>query len=180
MEIKTITDRITCIVATLPNNPLKSLNAYIVRGDRRNMLIDTGFHLDETFSDLKEGIRELGVDMARTDIFLTHCHADHTGNAGRIASESSTIYASAIDKELIDSFISDNEGLKQYMTGQMSRLGFPESKNASSLSKNPSVKNNEPDVFAISAVEESHIFDLGGVRLRCIYTPGHTPGHMCL
>lgn len=29
-------------------------------------------------------------------------------------------------------------------------------------------------------VEEGHVFDLGGVRLRVLHTPGHTPGSICL
>lgn len=28
--------------------------------------------------------------------------------------------------------------------------------------------------------EDGHIFDLGGVKLRVIHTPGHTPGSICL
>jgi glyoxylase-like metal-dependent hydrolase (beta-lactamase superfamily II) len=45
---------------------------------------------------------------------------------------------------------------------------------------NPAVQNNEPVTFEIEPVGEDHVFDLGGVRARTIYTPGHTPGHMCL
>jgi hydroxyacylglutathione hydrolase len=29
-------------------------------------------------------------------------------------------------------------------------------------------------------VEEGHVFDLGGIRLRVLHTPGHTPGSICL
>mgnify|MGYP000849893497 CR=1 FL=1 len=32
----------------------------------------------------------------------------------------------------------------------------------------------------IVPVEEGHVFDLGGVRLRVLHTPGHTPGSICL
>jgi glyoxylase-like metal-dependent hydrolase (beta-lactamase superfamily II) len=180
MNIYNVTDRISRVVVTLPNNPLRSLNSYIVHGNDRNLLIDTGFHLDVSFKDLTEGLHALDIDMERTDIFLTHCHADHTGNAGRIASDESVIYASAVDKVLINRFVTDNAGLKKFFYDQMCLAGFPEDKAAPSLGVNPAIKNNEPVAFMMTSVDEDHIFDLGGVRLRAFYTPGHTPGHMCL
>jgi glyoxylase-like metal-dependent hydrolase (beta-lactamase superfamily II) len=178
--MKTITDRIERINVRLPDNPLKSLNSYIVKGDDRNLLIDTGFHLPESFSDLREGIRALSIDMEHTDIFLTHCHADHTGNAGRIASASSVIYASSIDKALIEMFVEEHDGLVRYFDDCMVRDGFPDAERESSLSANPAAHNNERNPFTIAAIEDGHVFDLGGICLRALCTPGHTPGHMCL
>ncbi|MDR1573956.1 MAG: MBL fold metallo-hydrolase [Clostridiales Family XIII bacterium] len=180
MNTEKITNRIERFKIRLPNNPLKNLNCYVIKGDDRNLLIDTGFHLPESFADLQEGIRALEVDMRRTDIFLTHCHADHTGNAGRIASASGVIYASAVDKTLTESFVRDHDALVRYFDACMVRDGFPETERALSLSTNPAAHNNERALFPIVAVPEGHSFDLGGVCLHTISTPGHTPGHMCL
>ena len=62
------------IPVPLPGNPLRNLNAYLIRGDR-NLLVDTGFRQEECRTALKAGLAELGVDMANTDIFLTHLHS---------------------------------------------------------------------------------------------------------
>ncbi len=32
----------------------------------------------------------------------------------------------------------------------------------------------------VRPLEEGHVFDLGGVRLEVLHTPGHTPGSICL
>ena len=180
METQIITDRINRIKIRLPNNPLKTLNSYVVKGDSRNLLIDTGFHLDESFLDLREGLDSLSVDMARTDIFLTHCHADHTGNAGRIASDTSRVYSSAIDKKLVEFMVNRNDDLVKHFDSNMIRDGFPKEERNLSLKVNPAARNNERTQFSLTGVDDGHIFDLGGLRLRTIYTPGHTPGHMCL
>ena len=29
-------------------------------------------------------------------------------------------------------------------------------------------------------IEDGEIFELGNVKIRCVLTPGHTPGHVCL
>jgi glyoxylase-like metal-dependent hydrolase (beta-lactamase superfamily II) len=180
MATEIITDRISRIIVRLPKNPLRSLNSYIVRGDDRNLLIDTGFHINESYNDLREGLADLSIDMGRTDIFLTHCHSDHGGNAGRIKSPSSVVYASEIDAVLTDRIVGDHDGLERYFFNQMTRQGFPGEESVESIMANPAVQNNEPTPFDITPVGEGHVFDLGGVRLRVVYTPGHTPGHACL
>jgi glyoxylase-like metal-dependent hydrolase (beta-lactamase superfamily II) len=180
MNINAVTDRISRIVIALPNNPLRSLNSYVVHGNNRNLLIDTGFHLEESFKDLIEGIHALNIDMRRTDIFLTHGHADHAGNAWRVASDKSEIFVSTADKVLIDRFVTGDAELMRFFYDQMCRSGFPEEKIASSLGVNPAIQHNEPAEFMMTPVDEDHIFDLGGVCLRAFCTPGHTPGHMCL
>jgi hydroxyacylglutathione hydrolase len=34
--------------------------------------------------------------------------------------------------------------------------------------------------ITVVPMEENHVFDLGGIRLRVLHTPGHTPGSVCL
>ena len=92
-----IEDNIYTIPVPLPNNPLRSLNSYVIKGEDRNLLIDTGFRLEACRQALTEGLAELDVDMSVTDIFLTHMHADHTGLAVDLASESSRLYISRED-----------------------------------------------------------------------------------
>ena len=42
------------------------------------------------------------------------------------------------------------------------------------------VKYLATDAHPFTAIDEGYIFDLGGVKLEVIWTPGHTPGHICL
>lgn len=84
------------IAVPLPNNPLKSLNAYVITGER-NLLIDTGFRQDACREALLSGLQTLGVSMEHTDIFLTHLHSDHTGLAPEIRGRGTRIYIGARD-----------------------------------------------------------------------------------
>ena len=63
----------------LPNNPLRSLNSYLIKGGDKNLLIDTGFNQPECRAAMDEGLRELGFSMEDTDIFVTYIHGDHSG-----------------------------------------------------------------------------------------------------
>ncbi|HWQ61139.1 MAG TPA: MBL fold metallo-hydrolase, partial [Negativicutes bacterium] len=81
----------------LPNNPLKTLNSYVITGPERNLVVDTGFNRPECLAAMRAGLQELAVDLARTDFFITHLHADHSGLAATLATVTSRVMCSAVD-----------------------------------------------------------------------------------
>jgi len=61
---------------------------WLIRGEGRNILLDTGFHRERWFENFKvtdflrpdEAVRQAGVDPAQiTDVILSHAHWDHMG-----------------------------------------------------------------------------------------------------
>ena len=86
-----IEDNIYTIPVPLPGNPLKCLNSYVIKDGKRSLVIDTGFRMPECREALTTGLAELGIDMNKADIFLTHLHSDHTGLAPELASPSHTL-----------------------------------------------------------------------------------------
>ena len=63
----------------LPKNPLKALNSYLIKGDGRFLIIDTGMNREECQNAMFTALEELKVDLKKTDFFITHIHADHLG-----------------------------------------------------------------------------------------------------
>ena len=175
---KEIFKNIYLIEVPLPNNPLKNLNSYFIRGEKRNLLVDTGFNSDICYEALVQGLEEIHADMKNTDIFLTHLHSDHTGLCKRIASESSKIFIGSIDKTYLEYF---SKGTYWDDTrDKFIKQGFSDNEFKMNKENNPIVKYAPPADTVYTAVEDGHVFDLGGLKLETIYTPGHTPGHMCL
>ncbi|WZL73874.1 MBL fold metallo-hydrolase [Clostridiaceae bacterium 35-E11] len=91
--IEKILDDIYRIEVPLPENPLKRLNAYLIKGVKRNLLIDTGFNRKECKERLLTALTALNVAMDNTDIFITHLHADHSGLASAIMTEHTYVFA---------------------------------------------------------------------------------------
>ena len=89
------------IPVPLPNNPLRCLNSYVIKDDKRSLVIDTGFRMPECLEAMTTGLNELGIDMNNADIFLTHLHSDHSGLAPDLASSSSHIFISRTDGEML-------------------------------------------------------------------------------
>ena len=60
-----------------PGTLLGSVNAYVIKGRERNLIIDPGMNLDACMQTMDEGLRQIGVDAATSDFFITHSHPDH-------------------------------------------------------------------------------------------------------
>lgn len=94
-----ITSNLWRLDIPLEGNPLKNLNSYLLVGQDRSLLIDTGFRQDSCRRALTDQLVETGVDRERLDIFLTHLHSDHTGLAPEFVGRQGNIYISTIDGE---------------------------------------------------------------------------------
>ena len=125
----------------LPESPLKYLNSYVLKSPDRNLIIDTGLNRRECLEAMQSGLAELSVDLKRTDIFITHLHADHFGLVNKLAGDSNRIFFSRPEKELIESW----EGFES-MIAYGGRNGFPEDQLRAALDKHPG-KNTAPSGY---------------------------------
>jgi glyoxylase-like metal-dependent hydrolase (beta-lactamase superfamily II) len=159
----------------LPGNPLKAINSYIVKGNGRFLMIDTGMNRPECMAAMQEYIKELGVDLQKTDFFITHLHADHLGLVSDLAGNDSKIYFNYPDAEIIRS--SDNW---QKMMDTALTNGFPASELQNAINRHPGKMYHARRPFDLTLLREGDMIEIGEYRFRCIETPGHTEGHLCL
>jgi len=159
----------------LPKNPLKSINSYVIRGKDRNLIIDTGMNRPECKEVLFPALKELAIDLQRTDLFVTHLHADHFGLTGDLATDTSKCYLGHADAAIVKGVRHWEEFLNFFTLN-----GFPESVLKESLSKHPGVIYSPSRLVEITPVDDGQIIEAGDFELECIETPGHSPGHMCL
>lgn len=166
------------IKVPLPGNPLKNINSYLIKGVDRNLLIDTGFNMPVCYDALKKGLNDLNVNMKHTDIFLTHLHADHSGLASSIASDHTKVFIGETDKKGMESFFKTEHW--NLINEKYLAFGFPQEELDENKSKNPAAIYMPANRIEYTGIWDGFVIDLGNYRLRCIGTPGHTPGHMCL
>lgn len=166
------------IEVCLPNNPLKALNSYFIKGEDRNLIIDTGFNRDECKADMNNALRDLKVSLDDTDFFITHHHADHSGLISYLAAESSRVFCS---KESASSISSGRAGsIWHEMRNYALLSGFPEEELAEVMKTNPAYKYCNEGGRPLTVIEDGETLAVGPYRFICIHTPGHTSGHFCL
>jgi len=159
----------------LPESPLKYLNSYVIKGPDRSLIIDTGLNRRECLEAMQAGLRTIGIDLASADIFITHLHADHFGLVTRLATDTSHIYFSRPEKELMDSW----EGFGT-MIAYAGQNGFPEDELQAALDKHPGAQYGSEWIPDMKLLEDGDGIDVGEYHFKCVATPGHTMGHICL
>jgi glyoxylase-like metal-dependent hydrolase (beta-lactamase superfamily II) len=173
--VKEICPDLFCIKVPLPDSPLKYLNSYVVRAPDRNLIIDTGFNHKLCFDAMTTGLNFLGIDLARTDIFVTHFHADHFSLVPKLKTRTSRIYFNRPEAELLENW----QGFGA-MLETASHQGFPKERLRAALEAHPGSRFGvewAPDARLLS---EGQTLTYGDYTFTCVETPGHTLGHICL
>ena len=159
----------------LPGSPLGWVNSYVVKDPDRNLIIDTGLNRRECLEAMLAGLDEIGVDLKRTDFYITHLHADHFALAQLLFDENTKVYMNEPDKAYLDSWRSWEPVAEFYILN-----GFPRDEVDSAISNHPGQKYGSDRMPVLSAVREGDIISCGGFNFTAVATPGHTPGHTCL
>jgi len=162
------------IEVPLPRNPLKAVNSYIIKADGKSLIIDTGMNREECLSVLSAGLTELGVDLNKADFFITHLHADHLGLVSTIATDTSKIYFNQADADIINS-----EAWEDY-SNFAGINGFPKDELQRAIQSHPGFKYSTKGHVDFHILQEGEAISIGDYLFKCIETPGHTPGHICL
>jgi len=176
--IEEILSNLYKIEVPLPNNPLKALNSYVIKAQGRNLIIDTGMNREECMSAMYSALGELSVNLRETDFFITHLHADHLGLVSNLATDTSLIYFNQPDANIINLISSGN--FWDDMLNFASINGFPEKELQEVLKNHPGYKYSARGQLEFNILKEGETINIGEYLLKCIETPGHTIGHMCL
>lgn len=159
----------------LPRNPLKAINSYLIKGPGRNLMVDTGMNREECKAALAPALRELEVDLGETDLFVTHMHADHSGLVADLVARGATPYASRQDAEMIGLGIEWGP-----MLTAAAANGFPTEELEQVLLKHPGHRYRSKGPVDFRILGEGDLVSVGEYTFRCLETPGHTDGHLCL
>ena len=167
------------IEVPLPNNPLKSLNSYLVKGNSRHLLIDTGFNRPECWQALMDALKHLGVHTDQLDVFVTHLHADHCGLASQMAtSDKATIWTSAGDAVFINQSVTEAYWDKWF--NNMLAHGCEKEMLAKLKSSHPAIIYAPERAIQFAFTKDGDVLHYGNYELHVLGTPGHSPDHLAL
>jgi glyoxylase-like metal-dependent hydrolase (beta-lactamase superfamily II) len=169
--IEQIHPAVTCI--TTPFAKTGTVFLYLVKGDR-NALIDTGA-ADSPEKVLQGALAEMGLSFTDVDLILnTHAHLDHTGGNQETKRRSKApIHLHAGDVTMARS----TEAQVEFHCAPLRTLEFPPDALAE---REAHVRTNAGEPAGADVLlQEGERIDLGGgMVLRVLHTPGHTPGHV--
>jgi len=167
----------------IPNSPLRYTLSYVFTGEHDVLVVDPGWDSDITWAALTNGLQVAGATAADvTGIVVTHVHPDHHGLSGRLQQASGAwIAMHPAERDSLPSRIwKFLDGEPDTNLTWLQQSGVPEATaielTASRESMQPFFEMAEPDVL----LDDGDLLPFPDARIRAVWTPGHTPGHLCL
>ncbi|MBC7272969.1 MAG: MBL fold metallo-hydrolase [Streptomyces sp.] len=168
----------------IPDNPLGHTLVHVVDTDRGPVLIDTGWDDPASWDALTEGLAACGTAPDEIHgVVITHHHPDHHGLSGRVREASGAWLAMhEADAAVVRrTRAARPERWLSYMAAKLTAAGAPDDhvtplRTARAPRTLPGLAPALPD----RDITPGELLPLPGRRLRAVWTPGHTPGHVCL
>jgi glyoxylase-like metal-dependent hydrolase (beta-lactamase superfamily II) len=167
------------IPVPIPDNPLRYVLVYVFELSEGIAIVDAGWPVQEAWDALTAGLASIGCRVADIRaVLVTHVHADHYGLAPRIR-EASGAWIGVHEAELSLLARRDTREIADSSRRWLLSLGAP-APDAAAIAGEP----EDYEVFQFPGAADRLIAD--GDRLllpewdvRAVWTPGHTPGHLC-
>ena len=180
MAIEEIARNIYKMEIPLPKSPLKALNSYLIKAEGRFLIIDTGWNRQECKDEMFSNLERLNVDLDKTDFFITHLHVDHLGLVANLVRDKSKVYFNRKEACLTNADSAEKEKRWQVFYGVYLANGFPEGELKKSIENHPAHRYGFQERLDFCILKEGDTIPIGEYSCKCIETPGHSPGHMCL
>lgn len=173
---------LTQVVAPLSDNPLGSVNVYLIESDDGPILIDTGWRTDEVVGAIDAALAAIGATIADLrQIILTHAHPDHAGLASTFREASGApIALHAADWPMVDPARRQNEANIARSAQWFRRNGLPDRDGGDARGARRAMGERNPPFVPDRALVDGEELRLGAFTFRVIWVPGHARGQVCL
>ena len=173
-----------------PKNPMgvgSSLGyvlVYLVEIESGFALIDTGWNDKVTLDSLVKQLGDLGIGF--TDIryvLVTHHHLDHLGLAGEIRKRSGgklVMHSLELPGTIKDFYMSLSVAPSDWFNDWLWRQGMGEADLKALPSAQSGMDKFLPPTPVDIVINGNETFRDGLADLEAVWTPGHSPGHVCI
>lgn len=158
----------------LRDNPLRSINIFIIKDGDESLIIDTGFDTDEIKFFTHEYIDDLDLDLSRTSLFLTHLHSDHIGLAAYFSNLGLKIYLSEVDGKITEDSMEIDSPFWQQTLVYAEKQGLQEDQ--LKVEDHPGFKFRPKGTFNYTPVRPGDTLSVGDFYFTVLDESGHTPG----
>jgi glyoxylase-like metal-dependent hydrolase (beta-lactamase superfamily II) len=166
-------DGIVQIRLPMAGNPMRYINAYLLADDDGFTLVDCGWKADDVLAALHEGLAEAGRTLGDVRrLLITHVHFDHYGLAGTLMRAGVPMLGMhPKDWEAAQYHLTDPAQFDREADVWIARNGFSFAGDT----------EDELHHHRTELAQPTHLLEEGALvgRLRAMWTPGHTPGHLC-
>jgi len=157
-------------------------NVYVIEGTDGHILVDAGWDSQEALWALQEGLKAANLKLRDIKkLVVTHVHPDHYGLSAKIKQIcGAEVAMHRVDVDLILPRYKDCAALLKRVGEMLRQNGVPENElpqlQDASLWMNKYVTADLPEI----KLEDGDTISNDSCELEVLWTPGHSPGHICL
>jgi glyoxylase-like metal-dependent hydrolase (beta-lactamase superfamily II) len=160
---------------------LATVNIYLVPLDDGYLLIDCGMETDASFAAVESGLSQLGIEWRDIkQILLTHMHPDHMGLSAKLL-ELTGAELLMHQREARQLAAVNNPAERSGWIGRaFSESGVPEPLQVRMQKHFGAIRKNFHVLTPDRLLTGGETIPTANGPLEVIWTPGHSPGHICL
>jgi glyoxylase-like metal-dependent hydrolase (beta-lactamase superfamily II) len=157
-------------------------NVYVIEGGDSHIMVDCGWDSQESLWALQEGIKAANLKLRDiAQVVITHIHPDHYGLSSKIKQIcGAQVAIHRIDAGFISPRYKDFTNLLEKTEELLRQNGVPDNElprlKEASVWMNKYVTADTPEV----KLEDGDTIFNDSFEFEVLWTPGHSPGHICL
>jgi glyoxylase-like metal-dependent hydrolase (beta-lactamase superfamily II) len=156
------------------------VNVFLFRDRDEADLLDCGMNSEESLESIRRALEQVGAKRLRR-LMVTHIHPDHYGAAGMLAGKGrADLYMHRLEVPLVHPRYVELEHLVEEVRHYLLINGVPDEEadvlSNSQRALSQVVKPADPAV----QLDGAEFVEMGRHSLQVEWTPGHSPGHVCL
>jgi glyoxylase-like metal-dependent hydrolase (beta-lactamase superfamily II) len=179
--VEEVASGVWSVPVPIPDSPLRYVLSYLIEHRSGFLMVDTGWDHPDSWQALTDGLASCGIPLGSvTGVVITHVHPDHHG-LSRAVREQSGAWIGMHERE--DTFLAghgDWGAIRDRMEAYLHMCGAPPEHLAEIAARRGAPGRAAPMARADRTIAHGELIDVPGLALRAIWTPGHSPGHLCL
>jgi glyoxylase-like metal-dependent hydrolase (beta-lactamase superfamily II) len=158
------------------------VNCFLLPDGEQVDMIDCGMSSQESFALIAAALRDVAGPRARLRrLLVTHIHPDHYGGAGEMTQRyGADLYLHRLEVPMVHPRYLEIEQLVEEVGRYLQVHGVPDAEADFLKNASRGFRQFVKPALPVLQLDGTEVLELGRRRLRVEWTPGHSPGHVCL
>jgi len=158
------------------------VNCFLLPDGEHVDMIDCGMSAEESFALIRAAVRELAGSEGRVRrLLVTHIHPDHYGAAGELTEhDGAELYLHRLEVPMVNPRYLEVDQLVEEVGRYLEIHGVPDAEAEFLKNASRGFRQWVKTAPAALQLDGTEVLEVGRRRLRVEWTPGHSPGHVCL
>ncbi len=157
------------------------VNTYLFADGGHVDLLDCGMNSGDSIAAIRAAVKRVGGRGGRLRrLLVTHIHPDHYGAAGVLAGDGAELYLHRLEVPLVHPRYLELEHLVAEVHHHLLIHGLPEPEAEVLSNSQRALRDFVTPADPAVQLDGAETIEMGRRQLRVEWTPGHSPGHVCL